>query len=248
MKYFVPPRDDVRSHDRFKVLLINQNHSAGDRSWYPWGRWKIQDNSAASNSRHLAGTSFVMSAAPVSPRNFGHFSCLFDHVSFRILTSNPHVPLNSIKNQQDQREKLVVECSCPLIVICDVDRELLIFCIDITVTTIVTINIQPGAVKLVLLHHWMHEIQVHPVHVTSENQFHCTRLYTCTHTHTHTHTHTSYLISSKYTGSVDTFGPFENCGLLVNTTDDLGLLRLVTFSHPFNHPVKVRERTTIGKQ
>ena len=36
-------------------------------------------------------------------------------------------------------------------------------------------GIQPGAVKLVLWHHLMHEIQVHPV--TSENQFHCTRLY-----------------------------------------------------------------------
>ena len=35
--------------------------------------------------------------------------------------------------------------------------------------------VQPGAVKLVLWRHCMHEIQVHPV--TSENQFHCTRLY-----------------------------------------------------------------------
>ena len=36
-------------------------------------------------------------------------------------------------------------------------------------------SIQLGAVKLVLWHHLMHEIQVHPV--MSENQFHCTRLY-----------------------------------------------------------------------
>ena len=35
--------------------------------------------------------------------------------------------------------------------------------------------IQPGAVKLVLWRHLMHEFQVHPV--TPENQFHCTRLY-----------------------------------------------------------------------
>ena len=35
--------------------------------------------------------------------------------------------------------------------------------------------IQPGAVKLVLWHHWRHVTQVHPV--TSESQFHCTRLY-----------------------------------------------------------------------
>ena len=36
-------------------------------------------------------------------------------------------------------------------------------------------NLLPGAVKLVLWHHRMHEIQVHSV--TPENQFHCTRLY-----------------------------------------------------------------------
>ena len=36
-------------------------------------------------------------------------------------------------------------------------------------------QIQPGAVKLVLWRHWMHVTQVHPV--MSENQFHCTRLY-----------------------------------------------------------------------
>ena len=35
-------------------------------------------------------------------------------------------------------------------------------------------NVQPGAVKSVLLRHWMHVTQVHPV--TSENQFHYTRL------------------------------------------------------------------------
>ena len=35
-------------------------------------------------------------------------------------------------------------------------------------------SVQPGAVKLVLWHHLMHEVQVHPV--MSENQFHCTRL------------------------------------------------------------------------
>ena len=35
--------------------------------------------------------------------------------------------------------------------------------------------LQPGAVKLVLWHHWMRVAQVHPV--TSPNQFHCTRLY-----------------------------------------------------------------------
>ena len=37
------------------------------------------------------------------------------------------------------------------------------------------IYIQPGAVKLVRWHHWMHETQVHSV--TSKNQFHCTRLH-----------------------------------------------------------------------
>ena len=36
-------------------------------------------------------------------------------------------------------------------------------------------RVQPCAMKLVLWRHWMHEIQVHPA--TSENQFHCTRLY-----------------------------------------------------------------------
>ena len=35
--------------------------------------------------------------------------------------------------------------------------------------------LQPGAVKLVLWRQWMHVIQMHPV--TSESQFHCTRLY-----------------------------------------------------------------------
>ena len=35
--------------------------------------------------------------------------------------------------------------------------------------------VQPGAVKLVLWRHLMHEIQVHSV--MPENQFHCTRLY-----------------------------------------------------------------------
>ena len=34
--------------------------------------------------------------------------------------------------------------------------------------------VQPGAVKLVLWHHWMHLNFIHSV--TSENQFHCTRL------------------------------------------------------------------------
>ena len=38
-----------------------------------------------------------------------------------------------------------------------------------------TPSVQPGAVKLVLWRHWMHLTQVRPV--TSENQFHCTRLY-----------------------------------------------------------------------
>ena len=54
--------------------------------------------------------------------------------------------------------------------------------------------------KWVFWCHWMHVTQVHPV--TSENQFHCTRLYvrwcymhlfvplSLTHTNTHTHTHT----------------------------------------------------------
>ena len=37
------------------------------------------------------------------------------------------------------------------------------------------LEIQPDAVKLVLWRHWMHLSYVHPV--TSENQFHCTRLY-----------------------------------------------------------------------
>ena len=36
-------------------------------------------------------------------------------------------------------------------------------------------RMQPGAVKLVLWHHWMHLNFMHPV--ASENQFHCTRLY-----------------------------------------------------------------------
>ena len=36
-------------------------------------------------------------------------------------------------------------------------------------------TIQPGAVKMVLWRHWMHLNFMHPV--TSENQFHCTRLY-----------------------------------------------------------------------
>ena len=35
-------------------------------------------------------------------------------------------------------------------------------------------NIQPGAVKLVPLRHWMHLSYMHTV--TSENKFHCTRL------------------------------------------------------------------------
>ena len=35
--------------------------------------------------------------------------------------------------------------------------------------------IQSGAMKLVLWRHWMHVTQVHPV--TTEYQFHCTRLY-----------------------------------------------------------------------
>ena len=34
--------------------------------------------------------------------------------------------------------------------------------------------VQPGGVKLVLCSHWMHLSCMHPV--TSENQFHCTRL------------------------------------------------------------------------
>ena len=37
--------------------------------------------------------------------------------------------------------------------------------------------VQPGAVKLVLWRHCMHESQVHPAR--PENQFHCTRLYVC---------------------------------------------------------------------
>ena len=37
------------------------------------------------------------------------------------------------------------------------------------------IYIQPGAVKLILCGHWMHLSYMHPV--TSENHFHCTRLY-----------------------------------------------------------------------
>ena len=41
-------------------------------------------------------------------------------------------------------------------------------------------HVQPGAVKLVLGRHLMHETQMHPV--TTENQFHCTRLYVNTHT------------------------------------------------------------------
>ena len=36
------------------------------------------------------------------------------------------------------------------------------------------LNVQPGAVKLVFWHHWMHLNLMHPV--TSENQFHCIRL------------------------------------------------------------------------
>ena len=38
------------------------------------------------------------------------------------------------------------------------------------------VHVQPGAVKLVLWHHWMHEIQVHPV--TPENM-HQTVHYAC---------------------------------------------------------------------
>ena len=44
-----------------------------------------------------------------------------------------------------------------------------------TVSDYCSSSVQPGAVKLVLWHHWMLHTQVHPV--TSENQFHCTRLY-----------------------------------------------------------------------
>ena len=41
-------------------------------------------------------------------------------------------------------------------------------------------HVQPGAVKLVLWRQWIHQpISLHQaVQVTSENQFHCTRLYT----------------------------------------------------------------------
>ena len=39
----------------------------------------------------------------------------------------------------------------------------------------VSLFLQPGAVKLALWRHWMHETQVHPM--MPENQFHCTRLY-----------------------------------------------------------------------
>ena len=53
---------------------------------------------------------------------------------------------------------------------CDVFIQILIK----TWTLLFRVDIQPGAVKLVLWRHLMHLTQVHPV--TSENQFHCTRL------------------------------------------------------------------------
>ena len=53
------------------------------------------------------------------------------------------------------------------------------------------LHIQPGAVKLVLCGHWMHLSYMHPV--TSENQFHCTRLYKNTKT-THKKTRNVWLL------------------------------------------------------